>query len=359
MPDLYRTITMIKPLDKIAMAEARERQDILTKPAGSLGRLEDLSIQIAGIQGKPIPQIKDKAIFTMAGDHGIVREKIGNWPQEVTAQMVANIVRGGAGINVIARQAGARIITVDMGVAADLENSPGLLIKKIGYGTKNIAAGPAMTEKQARKAIETGIELANTEAGKGVDIIGTGDMGIGNTTASSAIYAAITGKSAEEVTGRGTGINDEQLVHKIRVIKQALAVNRPDPEKPLEVLAKVGGFEIGGLTGIMLGAAANRIPIVIDGFISGAAALIATGLSPQVKEYFIAAHISVESGHRAILEYLGLEPLLDLRMRLGEGTGAALGIFLSETATRILAEMATFTEAGVSEGDDENTKQVS
>ena len=353
MPEkLSRTIEMIKPLDKKAMVEAQARQDILTKPPGSLGHLEDLSVQLAGIQGRPIPQIKNKAIFTLAGDHGVVAEKIGNWPQEVTAQMVSNFVHGGAGINVIARQVGARIVTVDMGVATDIESSSNLLVKKVGYGTRNMALGPAMTEKQAQTAIETGIELVNAEATKGLDIVGTGDMGIGNTTPSSAICAVIAGKTVDEVTGRGTGLTDEQLAHKIRVIKQALTTNHPDPTKPLEVLAKVGGFEIGGLAGVILGAAANRIPVVIDGFISGAAALIAAGLAPQVKDYLIAAHLSVESGHQIMLEHLGLEPLFDLHMRLGEGTGAALGIFLSETAARILAEMATFADAGVSEGDD-------
>jgi len=351
MEELSRTIGMIEPLDKKAMVEAQARQDILTKPPGSLGRLEDLSVQLAGIQGRPVPQIKDKAIFTLAGDHGVVAEKIGNWPQEVTAQMVANFVHGGAGINVIARQVGARIVTVDMGVATDLESSPNLLVKKVGYGTRNMALGPAMTEKQAQIAVETGIELVNAEATKGLDIVGTGDMGIGNTTPSSAICAVITGKNVDEVTGRGTGLTNEQLAHKIRVIKRALATNHPDPSKPLEVLAKVGGFEIGGLAGVLLGAAANRIPVVIDGFISGTAALIAAGLAPQVKDYLIAAHLSVESGHQIMLEHLELEPLLDLHLRLGEGTGAALGIFLAETAVRILAEMATFADAGVSEGD--------
>ena len=352
MPELLsRTIEMIKPLDKKAMVEAQARQDILTKPPGSLGRLEALSVHLAGIQGRPIPRIKDKAIFILAGDHGVVAEKIGNWPQEVTAQMVANFVHGGAGINVIARQVGARIVTVDMGVATDLESSPNLLVKKVGYGTRNMASGPAMTEKQAQIAVETGIELVNAEATKGLDIVGTGDMGIGNTTPSSAICAVIAGKNVDEVTGRGTGLTNEQLAHKIRVIKRVLATNYPDPSKPLEVLTKVGGFEIGGLAGVILGAAANRIPVVIDGFISGAAALIAVGLAPQVKNYLIAAHLSVESGHQIMLEHLELEPLLDLHLRLGEGTGAALGIFLAETAARILAEMATFADAGVSEGD--------
>jgi len=348
---LSRTIKEIKPLDERAMATARARQDKLTKPPGSLGRLEELSIQLAGIQGKPLPQIKNKTVITMAGDHGVVVEKMGNWPQEVTAQMVRNFLDGGAGINVIARQVGAKVIVVDMGVASDLEPDPNLLSRKVGYGTKNIAVGPAMTVEQAVTAIETGIELIAAEVSKGLDIVGTGDMGIGNTTASSAICAAITGRLAAEVTGRGTGLTDEQLKHKIAVIERALSVNHPELTQPLEVLAKVGGFEIGGLVGVMLGAVARRIPVVIDGFISGAAALIATSLSPRLKDYLIAAHLSVEPGHRILLEHLGLKPLLNLDMRLGEGTGAALGIFLAETAAKILAEMATFGEAGVSEGE--------
>ena len=347
---------MIKPLDKEAMAEAQARQDTLTKPPGSLGRLEELSIQLAGIQDKPIPSIKHKVVIVMAGDHGVVAEKIGNWPQEVTAQMVANFLRGGAGINAIARQVGARVIIVDMGVATDLESNPNLLSMKIDHGTRNMTLGPAMTPEQAVKSIETGIELISSEVANGLDIIGTGDMGIGNTTASSAIGAVITGKPVAEVTGRGTGLTDEQLAHKVSVIERALAVNHPEPTQPLDVLAKVGGFEIGGLVGLMLGAAAKRIPVVIDGFISGAAALIATALSPGLKDYLIAAHLSAESGHRVLLEHLGLKPLLNLDMRLGEGTGAALGIFLAETAARILAEMATFAEAGVSEGDEQTSE---
>ena len=333
------------------MAKARARQDTLTKPPGSLGRLEELSIQLAGIQGKLIPQTQDKAIIVMAGDHGVVAEKIGNWPQEVTAQMVSNFLCGGAGISVIARQVGARVIVVDMGVATDLQSDPRLTVKKVGYGTRNIADGPAMTLKQAETAIEAGIELVNTEAGKGLDLVGTGDMGIGNTTPSSAICTVITGRPVAEVTGRGTGLTDEQLAHKVDIINRVLTVNHPVPTQPLDVLAKVGGFEIGGLVGVILGAAANHIPVLIDGFISGSAALIAASLSPQIKAYLIAAHISAEPGHRVMLEHLGLKPLLDLNMRLGEGTGAALGLFLSETATRILAEMATFTVAGVAEGE--------
>lgn len=349
MDKLTRTIEMIKPLDKEALIKARARQDILTKPQGSLGRLEELSVQLAGIQGKPVPQIKNKAIMVMAGDHGVVAEKVGNWPQEVTAQMVYNFLGGGAGINVIARQAGARVIVVDMGVATELTSSPQLISRKIDFGTRNMALGPAMTAEQAVKSIETGIELVSAEVTKGLDILGTGDMGIGNTTASSAIFAAITGRPVAEITGRGTGLTDEQLAHKVSVINRALEVNQPDPAQSLDVLAKVGGFEIGGLAGVMLAAASNRIPVVIDGFISGAAALIATTLCPTLKDYLIAAHLSTEAGHRLLLEHLGLKPLLSLDMRLGEGTGAALGIFLAEAAARVLTEMATFAEAGVSE----------
>ena len=352
MDSFTRTIDMIKPLDKEAMAEAQSRQGILTKPLGSLGRLEELSVQLAGIQGKAIPRIEDKAIITMAGDHGVVAEKIGNWPQEVTAQMVYNFLRGGAGINVLARRVGARVIVVDMGIATDLEPDPQLLSRKVDFGTRNMALGPAMTAEQAVKAIEAGIEIVTAEVSRGLDIAGTGDMGIGNTTASSAICAVMTGKAVSKVAGRGTGLTDEQLAHKVKIIDRALAVNHPDPAQPLDVLAKVGGFEIAGLVGVMLGAAANRIPVVIDGFISGAAALIATTLAPRLKDFIIAAHLSAEAGHRMLLEYLGLKPLLALDMRLGEGTGAALGIFLAETAARVLAEMATFTEAGVSEGDE-------
>ena len=348
---LQKTIAAIKPPDKKAMAMAQERQDLLTKPQGSLGRLEELSIQLAGIQGTPLPQIKRKAIITMAGDHGVVAEKVGNWPQEVTAQMVLNFLRGGAGINVLARQVDARIVVVDMGVAGELPPDPRLISRKVARGTRNMATGPAMTEAEAIKAIETGIEIIANEANAGLDIVGTGDMGIGNTTPSSAICAVITGHTAAEVTGRGTGISDEQLGHKIEVINRALTVNRPDPSRPLDVLAKVGGFEIGGLAGVMLGAAARRVPVVVDGFISGAAALLATALAPQLKPYLIQAHVSAEQGHRWLLKHLGLRPLLDLEMRLGEGTGAALGICLAEAAARILAEMATFDEAGVSEGE--------
>jgi nicotinate-nucleotide--dimethylbenzimidazole phosphoribosyltransferase len=285
----------------------------------------------------------------MAGDHGVAAEGVSLFPQEVTAQMVYNFLRGGAGINVLARHVGARVVVVDMGVATDLEPHPELLAKKVAYGTKNMAQGPAMSCEEAIQAIEAGIEIVESELSRGMDIVGTGDMGIGNTTPSSAIVAALTGAPVADVTGRGTGIDDEQLVHKVETIERALAVNRPDPADPLDVLAKVGGLEIGGIAGVVLGAAAHRLPVVLDGFISGAGALIAAGLAPQVKDYLIAAHLSVELGHRLVLEQLGLSPLLNLNLRLGEGTGAALGICLVEAAVKVLNKMATFADAGVSE----------
>ncbi|MDP2952906.1 MAG: nicotinate-nucleotide--dimethylbenzimidazole phosphoribosyltransferase [Chloroflexota bacterium] len=348
MSKLEDTIRRIGSLDQEAMASARARQDTLTKPQGSLGRLEELSIQLAGITGKPQPRIQHKVIITMAGDHGVVAEGVSAYPQEVTPQMVYNFLRGGAGINVQARHAVAMVVVVDMGVACQMEPHRDLIIKKVAMGTRNMAVGPAMTRSEAIQALEAGIEVLEAEAAKGLDIVGTGDMGIGNTTASSAIAAAFTGCSVETLTGRGTGLNDEQLQHKIGVIRRALEVNRPDPADPLGVLAGVGGLEIGGLAGVVLGAAANRIPVVVDGFISGAAALVACGLSPQAREYIIAAHRSVEVGHRAVLDHLGLKPLLDMDLRLGEGTGAALAIFIAEAAARILSEMSTFEEAGVS-----------
>ena len=354
MRALEQALREIKPLDEKAMAAARARQDTLTKPLGSLGRLEELSIKLAGIRGEPIPRINHKAIVTMAADHGVVAEGVSAYPQAVTPQMVLNFLRGGAGINVLAKHVGARVIVVDMGVASDIEPHAALVSRKIACGTQNMARGPAMSREQAIKSIEVGLEIIKKEVKKGLDIVGTGDMGIGNTTPSSAITAAITGEKVAKVTGRGTGIDDRQLAHKVEVIERALEVNKPNADDAMDVLAKVGGFEIGGICGVIVGAAAHRIPVVIDGFISGAAALIAVGLSPIVKDYLIASHCSVEIGHKVILKYLGLKPILDLELRLGEGTGAALGMFLVEAAAKVLAEMATFAEAGVSEKSSDN-----
>ena len=350
---LLETLGAIKPLNLETMEAARRRQDRLTKPQGSLGQLEELSIRLAGMMGSSRPEIRHKAVITMAADHGVAAEGVSLYPQEVTRQMVLNFLEGGAGINVLARHVGARVVVVDMGVIGGFEPRPGLLCKMIDFGTRNMARGAAMSRQQALDAIEAGIEVIQTEIAKGLDIVGTGDMGIGNTTASSAVCAVMTGKPVVEVTGRGTGLGDEQLAHKVAVVQKALQVNQPNPDDPLDVLARVGGFEIGGLAGVILGAAANHIPVVIDGFISGAAALIAAGLSPTAREYLIAAHLSMEAGHRVALDHLGLTPLLNLNMRLGEGTGAALAISIAEAAAKILDEMTTFEEAGVSEAEEE------
>jgi nicotinate-nucleotide--dimethylbenzimidazole phosphoribosyltransferase len=352
MDKINQIIAGIRPLDKKAMEEARIRQDNLTKPQGSLGQLETLSIQVAGIKGDPKPRITHKVIFTLAGDHGVTKDGVSAYPSEVTPQMVYNFLRGGAGINVLARHIGARVVVADLGVASVLERHPDLKDRKVAMGTRNMAAGPAVSREEAIRSIEAGIELVEEELTRGVDIIGTGDMGIGNTTASSAITAAITGADVAAVTGRGTGLDDKGWEKKVKVIKKALELNRPDPKDAIDVLSKVGGFEIGGIAGVILAGARYRIPVVIDGFISGAAALIAATLSPEVKPFLIASHQSAEQGHRVLLEYLGLKPLLNLDLRLGEGTGAALGIFLVEASLKILDEMATFSEAGVSEKND-------
>ena len=346
---LENTMQAISNIKKQKLESTQKKLDNLTKPQGSLGRLEELAKTIAGITGNSNPVIKNKVIFTLAADHGVTEEKVSVYPKEVTAQMVYNFLRGGAGINVLAKHVGARVVVADFGVAAELGAHTGLIIKKIGYGTKNMSVGPAMARNQAIQCIESGIELFNAESTKGLDIAGTGEMGIGNTTAASAMATVFTGIKPEELTGRGAGLNDEALRNKIEVIKKSININKPDPYDPIEVLAKVGGFEIGGLAGIILAAASSKIPVVIDGFISGAAALLAYRLEPKTKDYMIASHCSVEIGHKAILEELGLKPLLDLDLRLGEGTGAALGISLAEASIKILTEMATFESAKVSQ----------
>lgn len=349
MEKLKEVTKNIARIDDKLTKLAGERLDNLTKPLGSLGRLEELAKQIVGISAKESPELKDKVIFTLASDHGVTEEGVSAYPKEVTAQMVYNFLRKGAGINVLAKHAGAKVIVVDMGVAEDLKTSPELVIKKIAYGTKNMARGPAMTRDEAIKSIESGIAVFEEEFKKGIDIIGTGEMGIGNTTAASAITAVFTKKAIEELTGRGTGVDDKGLKNKIEVIKIAIKLNQPNPEDALDVLSKVGGFEIGGLAGIILAAASKKVPVVIDGFISSAAALVAYKLEPKVKPYLIASHCSVEKGHKIILDYIGLKPIFDLNLRLGEGTGAALGINLADAAIKILTGMATFKSANVSE----------
>ncbi len=343
------TLPVIPPLDLNAQAAARARQDSLTKPQGSLGRLEDLSVQLAAITGQPRPTVARKAVVVMAGDHGVAAEGVSAYPSEVTSQMVLNFLHGGAAINVLARQAQARVIVVDVGVAAELPPLPGLERRKVAAGTQNMMRGPAMTHAQAEAAIMVGLDVVQAEAARGLDLVATGDMGIGNTTPSAAIVALFTGRPVAQVTGRGTGVDEAGLARKVAAIEMALTVNRPDPADALDVVSKVGGLEIAGLAGVILGAAARRVPVVIDGFISGAAALVAAGLRPEVKPYLIAAHQSVEIGHRAALEYLGLRPVFDLDLRLGEGTGAALAFHVIEASARVLNEMATFADAGVSE----------
>jgi len=346
---LADTIAQIAPLDAAAMQAARTRQTQLTKPAGSLGRLEDLAIQIAGITGQARPRLRQPAVIVMAADHGVARQGVSAYPAQVTPQMVHNFLNGGAAINVLARHVGAHVVIVDIGVASPIAPHPDLLDRKIAPGTRDFTVEPAMTREQARLAVEVGIAIVSDAIARGADLVATGDMGIGNTTSSSAIVAALTGQPVAPVTGRGTGVDDAGLARKIVVIERALARHQPDPADGLDVLAKVGGFEIGGLAGVMLGAAAQRVPVVIDGFISGAAALIACALAPAAQPYLIAAHRSVERGHVAVFAQLDLEPLLDLGMRLGEGTGAVLAQSLCLAACKTLDEMATFSEAGVSE----------
>jgi len=350
---LDETIRKITPQDSGARAKAKARLDQLTMPYWALGRLMDLAMDLAGITGSINPPVQRRVIVTMAGDHGVVAEGVSKYPQEVTCQMVYNFVNGGAGINALARVASAKVQVIDMGVAGDLSdlaNKGSIISKRVAPGTRNMSNGPAMSREKAIQCIEAGIQVA-AELGGTTDIFGTGEMGIGNTTPSSAIVAAITGRPVADVTGRGTGIDDSQLEHKVAVIEKCLEVNKPDPKDALDVLAKVGGFEIGGIAGLILGAASMRKPVLIDGFISTAGALIAQGLAPVSAEYMIAAHRSVEQGHRIALNHLEKQPLLDLDLRLGEGTGAALAMTLVEAAVRILTEVATFDEAAVSTAD--------
>jgi nicotinate-nucleotide--dimethylbenzimidazole phosphoribosyltransferase len=343
-----QAIEDIRPIDRDGLARAKYRLDRLTKPVGSLGRLEELAARYVAITGEERPPIPRAAIFTFAADHGVTEEGVSAYPHAVTAQMVLNFLRGGAGVNVLASHVGAAVRVVDIGVAHEFGPVPGLLHRKVAPGTRNLAWAPAMTREEAVRALEVGVTLAQEAVNDGIGLLGTGDMGIGNTTASAAITAVLTGELVAAVTGRGTGLDDEGLARKVAVIEQALHTHHPDPTDPIDVLATVGGFEIAGIAGLILGAAACRRPVVLDGFITGAAALIATGLQPLCAEYLIASHLSVERGHQAVLKKLGLRPLLDLDLRLGEGTGACLGIGLVQAALKILTQMATFEEAGVS-----------
>ncbi|MCX8032158.1 MAG: nicotinate-nucleotide--dimethylbenzimidazole phosphoribosyltransferase [Thermoleophilia bacterium] len=345
---LTETIGAVVPPSAEARTAARARLEQLAMPYWALGRLMDLAEELAGMTGSTKPPVERKTVVVMAGDHGVVAEGVSAYPQEVTVQMVANFVAGGASINALARHVGAKVVVADMGVAGDLgQLGDAIIHRKIAPGTQNIAAGPAMTREQAVAAVEAGIGIARDLA-NATDVFATGEMGIGNTTPSSAIVAALTGADPAEVTGRGTGLDDRQLQHKIDVVRRALEVNKVSTEDGIDVLAKLGGFEIGGIAGLILGAAALRKPVVIDGFISTAGALIAQALCPLATHYMVAAHLSVERGHRLALEKLGKKPLLDMDLRLGEGTGAALAMHLVEAAVRVLTEVATFEEAAVS-----------
>ncbi|MFA5336499.1 MAG: nicotinate-nucleotide--dimethylbenzimidazole phosphoribosyltransferase [Candidatus Omnitrophota bacterium] len=348
---IERIAGSIAPLDEPALQRAQARLDGLTKPKGSLGRLEEVAASISAITGSERPSLGRKVIFTLAADHGVCEEGVSAFPQEVTAQMVYNFLRGGAAINVLASHAGAEVIVVDMGIIGDISSGKANFInKKIARGTRNFSKGPAMTHGQAYDSIAAGMEVFDAAYNTGkIGIAGVGEMGIGNTASSSAIASVMTGLDAGLVTGRGTGLDDESYSKKVEVIRRSVALNRPDPSDPVDVLAKVGGFEIGGIAGIILSAASKRVPVVVDGFISSCGAMIACALCGNVKDYLIMSHQSVEAGHAAVLRHIGKKPLLNLDMRLGEGTGAALGISVAEAAIKLMNGMATFGEAGVSE----------
>lgn len=347
---LERIIGSVKPLDGASADRASAHLDRLTKPPGSLGKLEALAVQLAGITGELAPVFGRKTVVVMAGDHGVCDEGISAFPSEVTAQMVLNFLNGGAAVNVLARHGGADVVCVDVGVKSELSH-PDLVSRKVRRGTRNMAVEGAMTREEALQAVQAGYELALELAEQGVGLFATGEMGIGNTTPSAAILAAFTGMDPGTAVGRGTGIDDARLLHKQEVVARALRVNAPDAGDPLDVLAKVGGLEIAGLTGLILGAAAARKPIVIDGFISTAAALTAGRMAPLSANYMIASHLSDEQGHSRMLEAAGLKPMITLDMRLGEGTGAVLCFHLVEAASKIMAEMATFESAGISNKD--------
>lgn len=349
---LSEIIAAIRPLDGESMAACQLRLDNLTKPLGSLHGLEHLAVRLAGITGRARPQDLKKTIILMAGDHGVAAEGVSAYPAEVTPQMVANFCRGGAAVNAFAAHAGAGLVLVDIGVAADLPDLPGLRREKLSAGTANIARGPAMTRQEAVRAVELGIKIAGEELDRGANVIGLGEMGIANTTPSTAIIACYSVKPPAVLTGRGTGLSDAALAHKAAVIERALVVNRPDPADPLDVLAKVGGLEIAGLAGVILGAAAGRAAVVLDGVITSAAALIATRLAPQAADYLVGSHFSCEPAHKEALALIGVDAYLHLNMRLGEGTGAALGMSLLDAALHVLNDMKTFGEAAVAVAQD-------
>lgn len=347
MNALRDSLLRITPLEDEHLAKAKHRLDNLTKPVGSLGKLESIAVQYAAIKRSIDSPIGRRIIFTCAGDHGVVDRGVSAYPREVTVQMVRNMLAGGAAVNVLARHVGAEVMVVDVGVAHDFAATEGLLIRKVGYGTNNITDGPAMSREHALLSIKVGIDLVADCARTGVDLIGTGEMGIGNTTPSSAILSVLADIAPEDAAGRGTGIDTTALSQKIDTITRAIAVNHPDPNDPVDVLAKVGGYEIGAIAGIIIGGALYRIPVVVDGFISTAGALVATRLNPVINDYLFYSHLSAEAGHKRMLEALGHDPIMNLDMRLGEGTGAAIAISIIEAAVKVMIGMATFESAHV------------
>jgi len=351
VPRLADLLSAIEPLDAAAMSDARDRQAQLTKPAGALGVLDEASVRLSGIQGLCPPAAMTRPVVAVfAGDHGVHAQGVTPWPQEVTASMIANFRAGGAAVNVLARQAGADVYVVDMGVAADLAPGPDLLDHKIRPGTSDLATGPAMSRDEAVQGLLAGAAVAQQLVDEGYDCLLSGDMGIANTTPSAALVAAFTGSAPGRVTGRGTGVDDPTLARKVEVVSAAL-LERPPGDDPVETLASVGGFEHAGIAGFVLGAAARRTPVILDGVIAGAAALVAQALAPDALGYCFAGHRSVEPGHVVALDRLGLRPLVDLDLRLGEGTGAVLSFPLVEAAGAVLREMATFDSAGVARKD--------
>ena len=354
---LEEVSAQVRPSDREAEQLARLRQTCLTKPPGSLGRLEEMAIQLAGIFAVERPAVRKKLIVVAAADHGVVTQGVTGYPQEVTAQMVANFLAGGAAINCMASRAEVDLEIVDAGMVEPLPDHRDVRVVSVRRGSGDITRGAAMTRKEAEACVSAGVAIALEAAEAGTDLIGTGDMGIGNTTPSSAIAAAVMRRSPSETTGRGTGRDDQELAHKVSCVERALEVNEPDAGDGLDVLAKVGGLEIGVLAGVVLGGSFARRAVVLDGFVSGAAALIAHSLCPTVGDYLFAGHLSAEPGHRLVLSHLGLEPLLDLGMRLGEGTGAVLAMGLLEAAAQCLAEMATFAEANVSGREPEDPRR--
>ncbi len=347
---INKSLQAIKPVSSIRLKSAQTHLDSLTKPPGSLGLLEELAKKYIAIRGSA--SINRKAVIVFAADHGVTHEGISAYPAEVTPQMVQNFLTGGAAINVLARQQNAEIMVVDIGVNHRFAPHPDLLDRKIAFGTRNMAQEPAMTRQEAEESITIGIQMATQLADKGVDLLATGEMGIGNTTASSAIFSVLSGLPVSRVTGRGTGIDDKTLDNKISVIQKALEKHAPNPDDPIDILAKVGGFEIGGIVGLLIGAASKNIPVVIDGLISSAGASLAIKLNPSLKDYIFPSHRSVEPGHEVFFDLIQMPPLFDLQMRLGEGTGAVLAFGLIESATKIYSEMATFQSAGISNSSD-------